>query len=237
MRALTLAGMEIKRFMRSRLTAAALAVLAVVPLLYGALYLYAFWDPYGRLNHIPAALVVEDRTATVSDGSTVHAGQDLADELVRRQVFDWHRTDEKAAEKGLADGKYQIVLRIPADFSANLATAPNADSTAETAQLQAVSNDATNYLSGVFARTAFDEVRSAASASASAKYYDRMLIGFTDLKSQTQQAADGASKIDNGIGSAGDGATKVANGIDRAHGAAGQLSTGLGQANQGAGDL
>jgi len=237
MRVLTLARMEIRRFLRSRLTAAALVVLCVVPLLYGALYLYAFWDPYGRLNHIPAALVVEDRAAKASDGSTVHAGQDLADELERRQVFDWHVTDAKAADKGLADGKYQIVLRIPADFSANLATAPNAAKTAETAQLQAVSNDATNYLSGVFARTAFDEVRSAAAAGASAKYYDQMLIGFTDLKSQTQQAADGAGKIDSNLRTASGGATKVANGIDRAHGGAGQLATGLGQAGQGASDL
>src|SRR3954471_20663030 len=119
MRALTLAGMEIRRFMRSRLTAAALAVLAVVPLLYGALYLYAFWDPYGRLNHIPAALVVEDRAATATDGQVVHAGRYLADELIRRQIFDWHITDETAAEKGLERGKYQLLLRIPVDFSAD----------------------------------------------------------------------------------------------------------------------
>ncbi|HEX5198759.1 MAG TPA: YhgE/Pip family protein, partial [Actinoplanes sp.] len=167
MKALSLAGMELKRFLRSRLTAAALAVLAVVPLLYGALYLYAFWDPYGRLNHIPAALVVEDRTATASDGTTVHAGQDLADELERREIFDWHVTDERAAEKGLASGKYQILLRIPADFSANLVTGPDAGTAARTAPLRAVSDDATNYLSGVFARTAFDEVRAAAAAGAS----------------------------------------------------------------------
>ncbi|MFF5293368.1 YhgE/Pip family protein [Paractinoplanes globisporus] len=237
MKAFALAGMEIKRFMRSRLTAAALAVLAVVPLLYGALYLYAFWDPYGRLNHIPAALVVEDRTATATDGTRVHAGRDLADELERREIFDWHVTDEKGAEKGLASGKYQIMVRIPADFSANLAAAPDAGATPESAQLRAVSDDATNYLSGVFARTAFDEVRSAAASSASAKYYDRMLIGFTDLKHQTQEAADGAKKIDNGLGDAGDGAGQVASGLDRAHGAAGQLGTGLGQAGQGASDL
>src|SRR3954471_2581748 len=112
MKVLTLAGMELRRFLGGRLTAAALAVLAVVPLLYGALYLYAFWDPYGRLNHIPAALVVEDRTATASDGSTVHAGQDLAKELTDRQIFDWHVVDESAAEKGLESGKYQISLRI-----------------------------------------------------------------------------------------------------------------------------
>ena len=237
MRVFELAGMETKRFMRSRLTAAALAVLAVVPLLYGALYLYAFWDPYGRLNHIPAALVVEDHTATASDGTKVHAGRDLAAELERRQIFDWHVTDEAGGEKGLASGRYQIMLRIPADFSANLVTAPDAGQAPETAQLRAVSDDATNYLSGVFARTAFDEVRAAAASSASADYYDKMLIGFTDLKQQTEQAADGATRIDNGLGDAGRGAGKIAGGVDRAHGGAGRISTGLGRADQGASDL
>lgn len=237
MKALSLAGMELKRFMRSRLTAAALAVLAVVPLLYGALYLYAFWDPYGRLNHIPAALVVEDTAATATDGTRVHAGQDLADELERREIFDWHVTALKGAEDGLADGKYQIMLRIPADFSADLVTGPDAGATAESAQLRAVSNDATNYLSGVFARTAFDEVRAAAAASASAGYYDKMLIGFTDLKTQTQQAADGAKTLQDKLGQAGDGAGQISGGIDRAHNAAGQISTGLTKVDGGMGDL
>src|SRR3954465_15574110 len=100
-----LAGVELRRFLRGRLPVAALVVLAVIPLLYGALYLYAFWDPYGRLNHIPAALVVEDRPAPATDGTKVHAGQDLADELIRRQVFDWHATDERGAEQGLESGK------------------------------------------------------------------------------------------------------------------------------------
>jgi hypothetical protein len=49
--AVKLASFELRRFLRARITAAALVVLAVIPLLYGALYLYAFWDPYGRLHH------------------------------------------------------------------------------------------------------------------------------------------------------------------------------------------
>ena len=229
--------MELRRFLRGRLTAAALVVLAVIPLLYGALYLYAFWDPYGRLNHIPAALVVEDRTATASDGSKVHAGQDLADELVKRQVFDWHVTDERGAEAGLESGKYQIMLRIPADFSADLVTSPDAASTPETAQLRAVSDDATNYLSGVFARTAFDEVRAAAGVSAASGYFDKMLIGFTDLKQQTEQAAAGAGKLSDGAAQAKSGADQLAAGIDDAHAGAGQLASGLGTAGKGADDL
>ena len=229
---MSLAWMELRRFLRGRLTAAALAVLAVVPLLYGALYLYAFWDPYGRLNHIPAALVVEDRQATASDGSTVHAGQDLADELIDRQIFDWHVVSENAAEKGLENGKYQIMLRIPADFSADLVTGPDAHTQPRAAQLTAVSDDSTNYLSGVFARTAFDEVRAAAAASASAGYYDKMLIGFTDLKTQTQEAADGAAKIEDGAGDAKKGSDTLSGGIDEAHDGAGRLASGLGTADR-----
>ncbi|GLY04827.1 MULTISPECIES: YhgE/Pip domain-containing protein [Actinoplanes] len=234
MGALSLAGWELRRFLRGKLTAAALAVLAVVPLLYGALYLYAFWDPYGRLDHIPAALVMQDQPAETEDGETVHAGQDLADELIDREIFDWHVVDAADASAGLTDGTYQIELSIPADFSSRLAGAPTAGQKAQTAQLDAVSDDATNYLSGVFARTAFDEVRAAAAASASAKYYDKMLIGFTDLRTETEKAADGADQLHDGADQAEDGADTLAGGLDSAHTGAGQLATGLNRAGTGA---
>lgn len=39
-------GSEIKRFGRSRMTRAAIVVLMLLPLVYGALYLWAFWDPF-----------------------------------------------------------------------------------------------------------------------------------------------------------------------------------------------
>ncbi|MBB2942251.1 putative membrane protein [Actinoplanes lutulentus] len=237
MKSLTLAGFELKRFLRSRLTAAALAVLAVVPLLYGALYLYAFWDPYGRLNHIPAALVVEDTSAKASGGETVRAGQDLADELIKREIFDWHVVDAADAERGLEDGKYQIELLIPAGFSDDLATAPDAGSMPRTAQLSAVSDDATNYLSGVFARTAFDEVRAAAASSASARYFDQMLIGFTDLKEQTQKAADSAGQLRDGSAKLEGGADRLSGGIDDAEAATGKLANGIDKAGSGADEL
>ncbi|WP_430783893.1 YhgE/Pip family protein [Actinoplanes sp. G11-F43] len=237
MRTLSLAGMELRRFLRGRLPAAALAVLAVVPLLYGALYLYAFWDPYGRLDHIPAALVVEDQPAVTSTGETVHAGRDLADELIEREIFDWRLVDAGTADAGLRDGRFQIELRIPADFSADLAAAPEPDRTARAARLSAVSDDATNYLSGVFARTAFDEVRAAASASASAKYFDRMLIGFTDLKERTGTAADGATDLRDGAGRAESGAGDLTDGLDSADAGAGRLASGLRTAGSGAADL
>ena len=232
-----LAGFELRRFLRGRLTAAALVVLCVIPLLYGALYLYAFWDPYGRLNHIPAALVVEDITATASDGTEVHAGRDLADELVDRAVFDWHVTDERGAEAGLADGSYQLSLRIPHDFSRDLTTGPDPAATPTSSQLVVVNDDATNYLSGVFSRTAFQEVQAAAAQSAQAGYFDKMLIGFTDAKKQSEQAATGAAQLRDGLADASGGADRLESGLTDADRGAGQLATGLGSAARGADDL
>ena len=232
-----LAGFELRRFLRGRLPVAALVVLAVIPLLYGALYLYAFWDPYGRLNHVPAALIMQDQPATASDGTKLHAGQDLADELIKREVFDWTVTSEAAAEKGLESGKYHLLLRIPRDFSADLATGPDQNVKPRVAQLQVVDDDATNYLSGIFSRTAFDEVRAAAAASASADYFDQMLIGFTDLKKQTQDAADGAAQLEGGVNDAASGADQLVGGLNDAHSGADQLAGGLGSAAQGADDL
>ncbi|MDT5030313.1 MAG: putative rane protein [Actinoplanes sp.] len=235
--AVRLASFELRRFLRGRLPVAAVTVLAVIPLLYGALYLYAFWDPYGRLQHVPAALVMADRTATAIDGTKLHAGQDLADELIRRKIFDWTVTDEADAQKGLESGHYHLLLRIPSDFSAALATGPDQNVAPRAAELQVVNDDATNYLSGIFSRTAFDEVRAAAAANASSDYFDRMLIGFTDVKKQTQDAADGAAKVEGGVNDAESGAGQLAGGLDDAHSGAGQLAGGLGNAAQGADDL
>ncbi|MEV6969133.1 YhgE/Pip domain-containing protein [Hamadaea sp. NPDC051192] len=214
---------ELRRFGRHRLTRAALAVLTVVPLLYGALYLAAFWDPYGNLKHIPVALVQADRAATTSDGDVVHAGQDLADELVDRQVFGWIPTNRADAERGLESGEYHLILEIPADFSQHLADAPDAGRTASAGRLEVTSDDSTNYLSGLLARSAFTEIRAAAASSAAAKYFDRMLLGFTDLKTQTAEAADGAAQL--------------ADGADDAYAGAGKLATGAGQAQDGAGKI
>ena len=70
MRSPKLAALELKRFGRGKLPRAALVALLLLPLLYGALYLWSFWDPYGRLDQIPVALVNDDKGATV-DGKKI----------------------------------------------------------------------------------------------------------------------------------------------------------------------
>ena len=74
MTVLRLARSELKRMTGGLLPKLTILALTMVPLLYGAVYLYANWDPYGKLNQIDAALVVEDTGATSADGARLEAG-------------------------------------------------------------------------------------------------------------------------------------------------------------------
>ncbi|GAA4261991.1 YhgE/Pip domain-containing protein [Dactylosporangium darangshiense] len=228
---------ELRRFLRAPITVAALVVLALIPLLYGALYLWAFWDPYGNMRHIPVAIVNADRPARAADGSTLNAGKDLADELQHRDVFGWQPATAEQARKGLEDGRYQLVFQIPADFSASLVTPPDPAKSPERGRLLVVNDDATNYLSGQLSRSVFTEVRAGASGTAARRYFDRMLIGFTDLKTQTQQAADGAAQLAGGAADARNGAGDLASGADRAQSGAAQLDQGLARSTAGSQQL
>jgi putative membrane protein len=232
-----LALFELRRFRRALLSRLALVVLTLIPLLYGALYLWAFWDPYGNLKQIPVALVNEDRPATAPNGHVVHAGSDLADELIDRHVFAWHVTSYDKARDGLEKGSYHLLFRIPADFSATLASPMDATRAPEKGKLVVETDDATNYLSGLLARSAFTEIRSAAASKATRSYFNEMLIGFADIKARTEQAAGGAGQLADGTRQAHGGADQAANGAQRASAGAGELADGLATANKGASDL
>ncbi|HEX7202729.1 MAG TPA: YhgE/Pip family protein, partial [Arthrobacter sp.] len=112
MTVLRLARSELKRMTGGLLPKLTILALTMVPLLYGAVYLYANWDPYGNLDHLDAALVVEDSGATASDGSHLSAGTKVADSLVEGNVFHWVPVDSSAeADQGVSDGKYAFALK------------------------------------------------------------------------------------------------------------------------------
>ena len=60
---LTLARFEVKRF-RGPLPRLALAFILLIPMLYGCIYLAGNWDPYGRLDNVPVAIVNHDEPTT-----------------------------------------------------------------------------------------------------------------------------------------------------------------------------
>ncbi|WP_432039740.1 YhgE/Pip family protein [Streptomyces cucumeris] len=234
MRSPKLAALELKRFGRGKMPRAALAALLLLPLLYGALYLWSFWDPYGKLDKIPVALVNADEGATVK-GKSLHAGDDITGKLLDSDTFDWHTTSAADAREGVADGRYYLSLTVPPDFSERIAS--SSGKSPETGALQVRTDDANNYIVGQISRSVFTEVRAAASTKASRGFYDKIFISFSDIHGKTEKAAKGADKLGDGISKARKGAGDLAKGLGKAKKGSKDLTSGLGKLNKGAGRL
>jgi putative membrane protein len=229
----TLPWFELARFRRSRLTRAAVVAVMLVPLFYGAMYVWANLDPTGRLDKVQAAVVNEDQVVQVTgrDGAQqpVAIGRQLAGNLISNHDdsnYDWVLTDAEDARQGLADGSYKAVLTIPADLSA-AATSTSGDPTAAVqGDLDLQTDDAVNYINGTIAQTILAAAKDALNAQVTETYLDNVYLSFSDLKSALDQAADGAAKLT-------DGADELGAGTERLAGGAGDLADGAGQLESG----
>ena len=234
MRSFEIALLELKRLVSARSFRMALGVVCLVPLLYGVLYLWAFWDPYQRLDRLPVALVVEDRPATV-DGTTIHVGRDLISELRKSESFDWEVVDAQQAADGLGSGHYYMSLTVPRDFSSRLA---HADSDhPRRAKLRVRANEGTNLLASQIGQRVFLEVQSSLSSVTSRKYLDRIFVGLGDARTGFERAGTGAGRLAGALGETSAGSRTLARGIGSADAGARSLHSGLSKLSSGASRL
>lgn len=227
MSAFRLAGNELRRVTAGKLPKLAVLALVLVPLLYGSLYLFANHDPYGRLDHIPAALVMQD------EGSQElgNAGDKVATKLQDSGAFHWNRVSAQDAETGVRDGKYSFSMTIPKDFSAALGSS----SAFQPRQglITVTTNDANNYLVGTIADKVSSEVRQSITSEVGQTAADKFLLGFGTIYSETQQAADGAGQLADATGKARDGSAQLVDGQRKLLDGATQISGGLSELSTG----
>jgi putative membrane protein len=211
----------------------AVAVIVLVPLLYGALYLWAFWDPYGKLDRMPVALVNLDEPTTV-DGKRIQGGEDLVRSLLDTHTVEWHMISAEEASAGLAEGHYYLSLTIPREFSANLGTANTPHP--KRAELHVVARESSNMIASQVMSRVFAEIRASAAASATETYMDNVLVSFSDVRDGLDAGADGARELRDGLTDARDGAGSLAAGAGKLASGMGELESGLGTLAQGADD-
>ncbi|CAM5595837.1 YhgE/Pip domain-containing protein [Streptomyces viridifaciens] len=242
MTAIRLAVLELRGF-RGPLRRFVPLVLCLVPLLYGAMYLWANWDPYGKTGHIPVAVVNEDRPAETRQGQRVDAGAQVVTELKASGEFDWAFVDDAAARTGLEHGRYAFTVRIPADFSARLATGPDAQP--EQARIHIQLNDANNYIAGVMTEVVQTKLQEQVNSAAHEAYvrgvYGRLadiggklntaaqaaqgLVNATTVAQQGSSAAAGAgATLQSGSTQLADGAQKLSQATAQVHAAAAALT-------------
>ncbi|MED5812560.1 YhgE/Pip domain-containing protein [Mycolicibacterium sp. 050232] len=219
-----------KRFGRSRMTRAAIVVLMLLPLVYGALYLWAYWDPFGQVDKMPVALVNSDQGAVVS-GQHINVGSEIAKSLTDDASLNWHVVDADDARQGVEHGQYYFMLELPADFSEAIASPLTGNP--KQANLNAVYNDANNYISSNIGRTAIDQVLNAVSTRISGQAVNQVLSVVVSSGAGIKQAADGAAQLADGAVKVDDGAGQLATGLHSARSGSAQLATGAKQLSDG----
>ncbi|OAX54721.1 hypothetical protein A5N15_11020 [Rothia kristinae] len=240
MTSLRLALTELKRFSHGVLPKLVMLAVTLIPLLYGGVYLYSNWNPYGRVDNISAALVQSDKGATDESGKHVNTGEDVAKELKDAGNFDWQDVDtrQEAVDK-VETGELGFALVIPSDFSQNLLSTSRfkPDENGKTGEvdpqkagLEIITNDANNYLLTNIVERAGTSVRDSVASQVGDETANQLLASFTDIHGQLTQARDGSQKVT-------DGTVQLGSAIDRLKGGTSDLVSGSQRLNSGAHQL
>ena len=228
-------GTELKRFARLPITRAAVAVMLLIPLLYGAMYVWAFWDPTTRMNDLPVALVNQDRPSTDSEGKAVNFGQDVVDQLVEDDSIGWAEVDQAEAVAGMDAGRYYFTVTIPDDFSARITSL--GEDHPEAASIQVTYDDSNSFLASTLGRSAMLEVRDAVAEKVSKEAVSTLLVGVGDARDGFAKASDGAFELSDGLEKASDGADRLNVGATELAAGATKLADGTGDLAAGAATL
>ncbi len=227
-------GTELHRFGKGKMPKIALVVLMFIPLIYGALYLWAFWAPDHELDHLPVALVNVDAGAS-RDGEPVTAGQDLVDELVDGHELGWTVTNATDAAAGVKDGDYYFSVTIPSDFSASAVSAGTDSPLSATVQVDY--NDSNSFLATTMGKQAMVQLRDAVATEIGDQTVNALLVGVDDAGDGIRSAADGAGQLFDGLTTASAGAGSLLVGLDALAEGAVTLDDGAARLTDGAGTL
>ncbi|EME65175.1 YhgE/Pip domain-containing protein [Amycolatopsis decaplanina] len=221
-----IAANELRRLSSGTLPKLAMVALVLVPLLYASFYLYANYDPYSRLDKLPAAVFTADTGAKDSAGAERNVGREVTDELVKSGTFQWHEVSQDEALKGVRNDTYSFAIGIPRDFSTALLSSGNFQP--QQATITLTTNDANNYLSGTIAKQVAEQVRKTIAEKVGSEAADKFLVGFSTIYGKIQEASTGASQLADGAVKLKTGQQQLADGADQLASGSSQLATGLG---------
>lgn len=91
---------EWKSLWRNKILMIVLVFIIAIPAIYTTLFLGSMWDPYGKLDELPVAVVNLDEPVEY-EGETLNVGQKLVDKLKDDGSLCFNFTDADQAERGL----------------------------------------------------------------------------------------------------------------------------------------
>lgn len=193
---------EWKSLWRNKILMIVLVFIIAIPAIYTTLFLGSMWDPYGKLDKLPVAVVNLDEPVEY-EGETLNVGQKLVDKLKDDGSLCFNFTDADQAERGLKNGTYYMVITVPKNFSENATTLM--DTVPKKMELDYKTNPGTNYIAMKMSETALEKIKTSVAQEVTKTYAETIFDKISEAGNGMKDAADGAGEIYDGTEKLSDG--------------------------------
>lgn len=193
---------EWKSLWRNKILMIVLVFIIAIPAIYTTLFLGSMWDPYGKLDNLPVAVVNLDEPVEY-EGETLNVGKKLVDKLKDDGSLCFNFTDADQAERGLKNGTYYMVITVPKNFSENATTLM--DTVPKKMELDYKTNPGTNYIAMKMSETALEKIKTSVAQEVTKTYAETIFDKIGEAGDGMKDAADGAGEIYDGTEKLADG--------------------------------
>lgn len=193
---------EWKSLWRNKILMIVLVFIIAIPAIYTTLFLGSMWDPYGKLDNLPVAVVNLDEPVEY-EGETLNVGKKLVDKLKDDGSLCFNFTDADQAERGLKNGTYYMVITVPKNFSENATTLM--DTVPKKMELDYKTNPGTNYIAMKMSETALEKIKTSVAQEVTKTYAETIFDKIGEAGDGMKDAADGAGEIYDGTEKLSDG--------------------------------
>lgn len=203
---------------------------ALVPALYNLSFLGSMWDPYGRVNDLPIAVVNHDKPAKRADKSLT-IGNDMVDKMSKSKDLEYHFVSAKQAQEGLKEGDYYMVITLPEDLSQRAATLLNPEPQKLTIRYQ--TSKGHGMVAAKMGETAMAKLKESVSQNITKTYTSAVFSSMTDLQSGLKEASAGSQALASGAKTAQAGSQTLSMNLAALTGASQQFQQGTGRLTSG----
>lgn len=197
---------EWKKLRKNYVLLIVMIAVLLIPTIYTTLFLGSMWDPYGKLDQLPVAIVNKDQAAEYN-GKEMNVGEELVKKLREEKSLAFNFVEEAAAIDGLENGTFYMAIVIPEDFTKNAATLMNDEP--QKMELKCETNPGKNYIASKMSDSALTKIKNSISQTITKEYAQAVFDKISQAGDGMQEAADGADKIDEGVNKAGEGNKEV----------------------------
>ncbi len=216
---------DLKIIRSDKLKLASLLAVILIPLVYGFMYLWAFWDPYDNMKNVPVAIVNGDEGAWYKN-EEVNFGQQIVDGIMDKKVLDWQEEKKNSAVDGLNNQEYYAVVYIPGDFSQKILSVDSDDP--KQASIEWQTKDSTSYIFTTYFRNVMAVLNQNVNEQISKQMAEEVGVKVGQVVKKLSMAGEGASELSSGLQTLDHGSQQLKENLDKAVSGVTDLQSGLG---------